>query len=56
MFHSHRATDDCRFMLLCMVEMRRLMLPTPDLRFPASSLLLGDAGGELDLLEKVVAL
>jgi DNA polymerase III epsilon subunit-like protein len=34
----HRATEDCRFRLLCIVEILRLMLPTPDLRFPPSSL------------------
>jgi len=34
------AVDDWRFRLLCMVEIRRRMLPTPDLRFPTPSSLL----------------
>jgi hypothetical protein len=39
--HLHcLAVDDWRFRLLCMVEMRRRMLPTPDLRLPTPSSLL----------------
>lgn len=36
--HLHcRAVEDWRFKLLCIVEMRRRMLPTPDRKFPTPS-------------------
>jgi hypothetical protein len=41
MSYLHRATEDCRFRLLCIVEIRRLRLPTPDLELPTPSSLAG---------------